>query len=217
MRMRLKRLVVAALMVIVPALVGPSIAAAVDAQLYELTENMRMVDGRAVSSRRATSQLMGWANVGTPLCPATLIQGLAAAGLIPAETTQCWINATGRDVINLETGRGPFRGSYSVVIQGDNMVDGAEFVVSSGTFKGKMDFSPAILMGVPYGTVVGALFADGALVGVPFTGTFRLPFVLPAGEGYTPALYLTDEGGVVPVDGTEYSLGVPTVRFEITF
>jgi hypothetical protein len=212
----MKRLVFAALMVIVPALVGPSIAVAADAQLYELTENMRLVNG-TVTARKATSQLMGWANVGTPLCPETLVQALAAAALVPADTTQCWVNATGRDSISLETGQGPFRGSYTVVIQGDNMVDGAEFVVSKGAFKGKMDFSPAILMGVPYGTVVGALIPDGALVGVPFTGTFRLPFVMPAGDGYTPALYLTDEGGVVPVAENEYSLGAPTVRFDITF
>ena len=216
MRTRLKRLVFAALVMIVPALVGPSIAAAADAQLYELTENMRLVNGRVVTSRKATSQLMGWANAGTPLCPATLVQGLAAAALIPAETTQCWINATGRDSIDVATGQGPFGGSYTVVIQGDNQVDGAEFVVSRGTFKGRMDFSPAILMGVPYGTVVGSLTPQGA-ASVPFTGTFRLPFVLPAGDGYTPALYLTDEGGVIPVAGDEYSLGEPTVRFEITF
>ncbi len=216
MRMRLKRLVFAALMVIVPALVGPSIAAAADAQLYELTENMRLVNGRVVTSRKATSQLMGWANVGSPLCPGTLVQGLAAAGLIPADTTQCSINATGRDDISLDTGQGPFGGSYTVVIQGDNPVDGAEFVVGKGTFKGQMDFSPAVLMGVPYGTVVGSLTPKGA-ANIPFTGIFRLPFVLPAGDGYTPALYLTDEGGVVPVAANEYSLGAPTVRFEITF
>ena len=217
MRMRLKRMVLAALMVIVPALIGPSIAAAADAQLYELTENMQMVNGTLVTSRRATSQLMGWANAGTPLCPATLVQGLAAAGLIPADTAQCSINATGHDSINVATGRGPFNGNYTVVIQGDNPVDGAEFVVSKGAFKGRMDFSPALLMGVPYGTVVGSLTPNGELVGVPFTGTFRLPFVMPAGDGYTPALYLTDEGGVVPVAANEYSLGEPTVRFDIKF
>ncbi len=50
---------------------------------------------------------------------------------------------------------------------------------------------------------------------VPFTGTFRLPFVF----GDSPPLYLIDPAAftVVPVEANEYSLGYPTVRFEINF
>jgi hypothetical protein len=212
MRMRLKRIAVVALMVIVAAVVGPSIAAAADAQLYEVTENMRLLSGKVVK-RAATSQLGGWAKVGTPLCPAELIDQLVALKLIAVTPEKCSVNATGNDRISLATGKGPFSGSYTVVIQGDNPVDGAEFVVSKGTFKGQMDFSPAILASVPYGTVDGTLRPDGGH-SVPFSGTFRLPF-----EAYGVVWYLVDPAtfGIAPVDANEYSLGEPTVRFEIEF
>ena len=57
-----------------------------------------------------------------------------------------------------------------------------------------MDFSPAVLGGVPLGTVVGKMKLDG-FGAAPFTGTFRLPFVLDkatmdaAGANPTNPLY----------------------------
>ncbi|MEK7386517.1 MAG: hypothetical protein AABZ83_08735, partial [candidate division NC10 bacterium] len=93
-------------------------------------------------------------------------------------------------------------------------VDSPEYVVAKGKFKGKMDFSPAIVYGAPYGTVVGKMVLAGGGGTVPFTGTFRLPFVLAEGD---PPMYLGDDGSVSFVEANEYSLGYPTVRFEITF
>jgi hypothetical protein len=78
-----------------------------------------------------------------------------------------------------------------------------------------MDFSPAILGGQPFGTVQGALFSDTG-DRTPFSGVFRLPFLYPPVAGDTP-LYIDDDGVPFPVGANEYSLGEPTVRFDITF
>ncbi len=81
-----------------------------DAQLYELTENMRLVGGKLVH-RKATSELMGLAKAGTPLCP------------MPVGAPPCTINATGSDDISLATGLGNFGGTFTVAVQGDNATD----------------------------------------------------------------------------------------------
>lgn len=168
MRRDLKRaFLVPALLAVLAFVAAPLFAAtafAADAQLYELTENMKLVGGKLVH-RKATSELMGTANAGTPLCP------------LPVN---CTINATGSDNINLATGLGNFGGTFTVVVhvQGENATDSPEYVIAKGKFHGKMDFSPAILAGVPLGTVVGKMVLDGGGGTVPFTGTFRLPFVL---------------------------------------
>jgi hypothetical protein len=177
---------------------APALANGPDAVLYELTENMKLAGGQ-VLHRKATSELMGTAKAGTPLCP------------LPVD---CTINATGSDNISLATGLGDFSGTFTVVVQGDNPTDSPEYVVAKGKFHGKMDFSLAILYGVPLGSVVGKMQLDGVRGHVPFTGTFRLPFDV----GYGP-WYLIDPAtfAVVPVAANEYSLGYPTVRFEITF
>jgi hypothetical protein len=202
MRLDLKRtFLVTALLALLAFVAAPLFAAtafAADAQLYELTENMKLAGGKVVH-RKATSELMGTAKANTPLCP------------LPVD---CTINATGSDNISLATGLGDFSGTFTVVVQGDNPVDSPEYVVAKGKFKGKMDFSLAILYEVPLGTVVGKMHLDGAYGHVPFTGTFRLPFDI----GYGP-WYLIDPAtfSVVPVEANEYSLGYPTVRFEINF
>ena len=183
------------LFLLLALMVGPAPALAADATLYELTENMKVV-ARHGPHRAATSELMGTANANTPLCP------------LPVT---CTINATGSDNISLATGLGNFGGSFTVVVQGDNPTDSPEYVVAKGKFRGKMDFSPAILYGAPYGTVVGKMELDGVRGHVPFTGVFRLPFDV----GYGP-MYLTDSGPVL-VQPNEFSLGYPTVRFEISF
>ena len=191
-----------ALLAFVAAPLFGATALAADATLYELTENMKLV-GKDSPRRRATSELMGTANAGTPLCP------------MPVGAPPCTINATGSDNISLVTGLGKFGGTFTVVVQGDNLVDSPEFVIAKGKFSGKMDFSPAVLVNVPLGTVVGKMVLAGGGGTVPFTGTFRLPFVF----GDSPPLYLIDPATftVVPVEANEYSLGYPTVRFEITF
>ncbi len=178
---------------------APALANGPDAVLYELTENMKLAGGQ-VLHRKATSELMGTAKAGTPLCP------------LPVD---CTINATGSDNISLTTGLGNFGGTFTVVVQGDNPTDSPEYVVARGKFRGKMDFSLAILYTVPLGSVVGKMEIDGVHGHVPFTGTFRLPFVLAA--GYPPMYLLDDFANVDLVAANEYSLGYPTVRFEIKF
>ena len=193
-----------------------------DAVLYELNENMSLRALRG-GHRKAMSQLLGFARAGSPLCPERLAKGAAF----------CTINATGSDNISLVTGRGKFAGTFTVVDQDDNPVDSPEAVLAKGRFSGKMDFSPAILDGIPYGTVDGQMALHGGRKR-SFTGTFRLPFVMPqqdpacvaaygptqcAVSGYTNPMYLVepDRWGVEYVDYSELAIGFPTVRFEITF
>src|SRR5262249_51631652 len=109
---------------------------------------------------------------GTPLCPVALI-----AAVSPYAKT-CTINATGSDNINLATGRGDFGGTFTVVVQGDNPTDSPELVVMKGTFKGKMDFSPAVLFGIPLGYVSGKL-SDGRGSTFAFTGWHGIRSVWP--------------------------------------
>ena len=108
--------------------------------------------------------------LGSPLCPVALV-----ASYNPGAAA-CAVNATGSDRIDVSTGQGDFGGTLNVVVQGDNPVDGPELVVMTGSFQGKMDFAPALVNGVPYGTVVGALKLSNASGPIPFTGVFRLPF-----------------------------------------
>ena len=198
-----------ALLAFVAAPLFGATALAADATLYELTENMKLV-GKDSPRRRATSELMGTANAGTPLCP------------MPVGAPPCTINATGSDNISLVTGLGKFSGTFTVVVQGDNPVDSPEFVIAKGKFTGKMDFSPAVLGGIPYGSVVGTLDPNGGghRDQVRFKGTFFLPFVFPDDPSAT-AYYLdfnpANPYHVVPVADNQRALGYPTVRFEINF
>ena len=187
------------LFLLLALIVGPAPALAADATLYELTENMKLL-GKNSAYRRATAELMGTAKAGSPLCP------------LPVD---CTINASGSDKISLVTGLGKFGGTFTVVVQGDNPVDSPEYVVAKGKFKGQMDFSPAVLAGQPYGTVVGKMHLDGG-GSYAFTGTFYLPFQLGDGVDYyldfaSPPYF------VVPVQDNQRALGYPTVKFEISF
>jgi len=145
-------------------------AMAADARLYEMTENLKLT-GHKVVHRKATSELLGTADLGTPFCPERLVKAVNPGA------KSCTVNATGSDDISFANGLGPFTGTFTVVVQGDNTADSPEFVVMKGTFKGKMDFSPAILHMIPLGSVVGKMQVDGGRT-FPFTGTFRLPFVI---------------------------------------
>jgi hypothetical protein len=169
------------------------------AVLYELTENLNLKALKG-GQRKATSQLLGIALAGTPLCPTALAQGAPT----------CALNATGSDNISLTTGLGNFGGTLTVVAQFDNQVDSPELVIGRGHFSGKMDFSPALLGGVPLGTVVGEVGLNGSRP-VPFTGTFRLPV------GDLKAAFYLGANGWEPVLPNEQALGYPTVKFEISF
>lgn len=220
---------------------GPGRASAADATLYELTENMSILLDDGVKHRRAISSLTGWAALGTPLCPSALV-----AAFNPG-ASMCVVNATGSDNIDTTSGKGDFKGTFAVVVQGDNATDAPELVVLKGRFSGKMDFSPALLMGVPYGTVSGVMkVTQGGRF--PFTGVFRLPFpanyagpetggatlrqlfcpLSPSANPYAPyfggydlAYVGTSNGAAngqcIDIAPNELSLGTPLVRFEITF
>jgi hypothetical protein len=155
------------------AVIGaPAMASAGGATLYELTENMKLVQRThrqrtPVGRRIATSAITGVAAVGTPLCPSPEL----ASG--PAG---CAVNVLGSDNVSLLTGLGTLTGNFSTVVQGDNPVDGPEAVVLRGEFNGQMDFSPAILHQIPFGTVAGKVKVTHARRRTDFTGVFRLPF-----------------------------------------
>jgi hypothetical protein len=199
------------------------------AVLYETTENLKIQSLRD-RHRMAISALLGFAVRGTPLCPDNL---MPVRDPLP---DYCALNVSGADNISFTTGLGQFRGSVTVVVQELNAAgmptpDSPELVIARGRFTGDMNFAPAILHSVPLGSVVGRVSLDGFGSPAPFTGVFRLPFVMPkvdekdlqaclAGPDpascLTPPLYLTDTGAV-PVNVNETAIGYPTVRFEISF
>ena len=157
---------------------APGVASAGSATLYELTENMKLVQRHDRSSPRAkrvptsgrrvaTAAIAGFAEPGTPLCPLWEYANGSAG---------CMVHVHGSDDISLTTGLGTLQGQFSTVIQGDNPVDGPEAVVLTGAFRGQMDFSPAILHQIPFGTVTGTVNATGSRKPSDFTGVFRLPF-----------------------------------------
>src|SRR4030095_2355488 len=88
----------------------------VDAVLYEVTENMYLLDGAGnvvgpeqAVSRKAQASLVGWARLGSPLCPA---KQMVTKGV---HFKTCAITADGLDNISLATGRGTVDGSFAVV------------------------------------------------------------------------------------------------------
>lgn len=198
-----------------------------NAVVYEVTENLKL---RPLQHNRrvATAALVGTVNAGTPICPEALV---GPGGV-------CVLTAVASDNISLATGKGPVNGTFSVVVQDVNPVDGAELVILRGTLHGKIDLSAAVLGGVPLGMIEGKWNARGVnggpLAGVrakgSFEGTFRLPFVYGVPDGcladgdpsdcafVSGPSYLGDVSPV-PVDVVfnELSLAVPTVRLEIKF
>jgi len=193
-----------------------------DVVLYEVTEDMylRDADGNFVTSpvpggrRTAVAQLSGWAKLGSPLCPSWVV-------LVAPTAKKCAVNATGADDLSLATGKGTLSGAFSVVLQGDNLVDAGEFVIMTGTFFGDADLSPAFAGVAPLGSIKNGVVAiDGSDLKVSFSGTFRMPVKI---KGYLSdilqmdAYYISGSGLPVWVKANERSLGVPTVRIEIKF
>ena len=206
-----------------------------DAVLYETTENLNMRALQQRQRRKATSSLLGVARVDSPLCPKALVMMAEPAAKF------CTLNATGSDNISLKTGLGTFTGDVEVTVQEvvaevpdpatGKLIpiitpDSPEVVIAKGRFTGKMNFSPAILFQIPLGSVDGQLSLDGFSKSVPFTGVFRLPFLVPPPFGSTPE-YLLNSPNPIPFDTStwvtfpvapnEMAIGYPTVRFEITF
>ncbi len=235
MQMTLRIGVIAAVLGLVvaaaPVLAQTPASGTAQATFYEVTENMRMI-ARGKPRRVAQAALVGTAQIGTPFCPTALVRGVSAT----AES--CTLNATGEDDINLTTGRGSFDAKLTVVVQGDNPVDPPEFVIAKLRASGRMDFAPAVLHGLPYGTITGRVFMQGSDGPPrPFSGVFRLPFLAsPATRGaLCPAtpnpnaglsqdFAYVDSGATGALNGVcldirpdELSLGFPVVRFDLWF
>jgi hypothetical protein len=209
----------------------PVWAQAPQASFYEVTENMRLT-ARGKPRRLAQSALVGTADIGTPFCPTALVRAVSATA------TTCMLNALGEDDISLVTGLGTFDAKLTIVVQGDNPVDPPEFVITKIRASGMMNFAPAILNGLPYGTITGRSHIVGSDdTPTPFTGVFRLPFLAsPAtraalcpvtpnpnqnmpqdlayvASGPTGAL----NGSCLDIQMNELSLGFPAVRFDLWF
>jgi hypothetical protein len=201
------------------------------ATFYEVTENMRLI-ARGQPRRVAHAALVGTARVGTPFCPTALVRSVSATA------EHCTLNALGEDDINLTTGRGSFDVRLTVVVQGDNPSDPPELVVARLRASGRMNFAPAVVQGLPYGTIAGRVYLQGS-DGPPrsFTGVFRLPFLAspetraalcPATPSPNPGLSrdlaYVDSGATGALNGVcldirpdELSLGFPVVRFDLWF
>jgi hypothetical protein len=192
-------------------------------RLYEVTETVHFgADGLRVT-RDAVAVLMGFAPLGTPLCP------MKALITNPAART-CTVTGTGQDSVSVAgasvDGTGPVSGTFAVVVNapGNSSVHVPDLPLLQGRFSGVNDLSPAILQGVPLGRIRGTFKIEGDPQEVPFTGTFRLPFALdlqgnakePDSEG-EDTFYLGDDGQLIPVQPFERVLGFPPVRLELNF
>jgi hypothetical protein len=189
-----------------------------DAVLYEVTENMYLLDaaGNVVGPegavrRKADASLYGWSRVGNPLCPMEVL-------VTNPRTQTCSVTAAGMDDIALNTFTGTVAGTFAVVLQDDNSTDSPEFVIMNGAFKGAMDLSKR-----PLGKISGTFTPAGASEPSAFCGTFRLPFSVVKGyrdlpSRYVQAYYLADDfTTLIPVQKSELSLGMATVRLELSF
>jgi len=193
-------------------------------RLYEVTETVHFGgDGLTVVTRDAVAVLMGFAPLGSPLCP--------MKALVSNPTAQtCTVTGTGTDSVSAGgtsvDGKGPVSGTFSVVVNapGNSSVHVPDLPLLTGTFSGINDLSPAILHGIPLGSIQGTFVIDGEAQQVPFTGTFRLPFALDAtGKVKEPnderedAFYLGDNRELIRVQPFERVLGFPPVRLELKF
>jgi len=189
-----------------------------DAVLYEVSENMYLLDAagnvvgpEAAVRRKADASLYGWARVGNPLCPADVL-------VTNPHARTCSVTAAGIDDLALTTFTGGVDGAFAVVLQDDNNADAPEFVIMNGAFKGAMDLSKR-----PLGKISGTFVATGSTQPTPFCGTFRLPFSVTKGKRgqparHAPAYYLADDFvTLIPVHPQELSLGMATVRLEVSF
>src|SRR5260370_14826540 len=130
------------------------------------------------------------------------------------------------DRTSLAPGPGAIRGRFTVVTADEinpTQIDAPETVVMRGTFRGQIDFSPALQVPpLPYGTVTGHLMSDeGERVEV--FGVFLLPFEAPGVDvylGYTrllPELQVQLSGTVLPLQPYDRALQYPTARFDLYF
>ena len=201
------------------------------ATLYEVSERVTFdpdPTNSGVILRNATSPLLGFAELGTPLCP-TMLQASFP------QMKRCSVIALGSDNVSTVTGRGPVVGAFDIVINapGNSTVHVPDLPVISGTFRGEIDLSLAVLHHVPLGSITGTFTIPTldqrgqlTLAEVPFSGTFRLPFgiddlgrVVKHDDDETHgAFYLADDmRTLIRIRSKERSIGFPTVRLELRF
>jgi hypothetical protein len=179
-----------------------------DALTYEVAETM-LIRGGGAGRRESTATIVGSVRQGTPVCPASL-------GMDP-----CPVTIIASDVIRLDTGEGPFHGDFYILRQdAPDSIDGAEAIVIHGSIRGTIDLTPVLVSHLPLVNLTGgSLQGRGAketpvanqIFRADFDGVFRLPFLGPEGPSYLCP------GVIQPLASNEMSLGVPTVRLEITF
>ena len=217
-------------LLVVTSMFGPALASSEaggfrpsgrDVVLYELNEEARFtVDKKGREHREASSGLEGKAKVGTPLCPAALMQHaeqvFSARERRVKDASRCAIVAFGKsnlDVTDRAQGivQGTIKGQIFVVVNSEltNLTDAPELVVMSGKFRGAVVVTHVAIITITEATVTGDGFCTD---GCSFTGKFRQPFTV---NGI--AVYQKDDGDLVPVLPDERALGDPTVRLEITF
>jgi hypothetical protein len=217
-------------LLVVTSMFGPALASSEasgfrssgrDVVLYELNEEARFtVDKKGREHREASSGLEGKAKVGTPLCPAALMQHaeqvFSARERRVRDASRCAIVAFGKsnlDVTDRDQGivQGTIKGQIFVVVNSEltNLTDAPELVVMSGKFRGAVVVTDVAIITITEATVTGDGFCTD---GCSFTGKFRQPFTV---NGI--AVYKKDDGDLVPVLPDERALGDPTVRLEITF
>jgi len=203
--------------------------------LYEISERVTFDPDPShpgVVHRNAISPLQGFAALGTPLCPSELLISVP-------QIRSCTVIATGTDHVSTRTGTGPVSGTFDVVITapGNSSVHVPDLPVISGTFRGDVDLSLAVLHRVPLGSISGTFTITHAAdpttgmlvllpeqVVLPFTGRFRMPFKVgrhgrfERSERNHAAFYLADDlHTTTPVKWHEHSTGFPTVRLEVSF
>jgi hypothetical protein len=191
----------------VEGIVGPAVCAAMP---------------QACLSRNATATLLGFARLGTPLCPVEAL-------LTDPRAETCTILGIGSDVVPLATGMGLVQGHLSAVVNapGNSSVHVPDLPLLTATFKGTIDLRSAFA-GIPLGFIrpdpSNVIVIDGTDQVVPFSATFRLPFARDTRGNRKKieteeedAFYLADDGSLIPVRSFERDLGFPTVRIEVEF
>ena len=198
--------------------------------LYEVSERVHMDPSTGEPVR--VSPLLGFAELGTPICP-------SAVWVTVPKIESCTVIATGTNVVSLATATSHVFGSFDVVLKlpSDSSVHIPNAPVLSGTFVGTIDLTQAVTSssGVPLLLFIRGSFriewssvalpACSALpCTLPFSGTFRVPFAIDdlahpveADRGHA-AFYLADDRHRrIPVRPTERAAGFPTVRLEVSF
>ena len=210
------------------------------AQVYELTETARLIANRKIDYEVSVSAMMGFARPGSQVCQAQWAgpaPGSGGSTDLRDSGPVCAITLTASNTVDLRTGLGPISGTFKVVLPdpiNPHAVDAPELVVVKGSFDGNMDFSPAVISGIPYGTVTGVLLTNSGAP-IPFGGVFVMPFgpdpnfpnlcdlINPTGNCYlTYSLsgvnpLVVTVTGAAPVTPSQRALGYPTARFDIYF